>query len=334
VHLATPDADTAPISALATGTRDVDRATLAKHLAAPARWLGDSDFAFKKLDSLLRGNTLAEVAELLRGPRFARAVIAPAFPAQGRVTFGRQQRVRAPDGSLSLVGDGPIDDALTALGVDAARLDVPQVEADADLDAVVDRHFASGRNLLWCGSAGLGRALAARLGAGGAAAWHAPAAVLVVTASHHPVLRDQLAALRERGGVRVCTLDRIGEGAAFEAARMSLDTGRSVVLDLSRRAQAQPAAAADALAQRAARLVAAVERPPALLAIGGDTLLALCRAAGVRKLFALPAPRPGWGHATLRGGRWDGVPCLSRSGAFGGHEELAALLDPLAKDTP
>ena len=51
--------------------------------------------------------------------------------------------------------------------------------------------------------------------------------------------------------------------------------------------------------------------------IGGDTLLALCRASGASALLAHPAVKPGWGCARLIGGTWHGVPCYSRSGAFG-----------------
>ena len=66
--------------------------------------------------------------------------------------------------------------------------------------------------------------------------------------------------------------------------------------------------------------------PLANLVVGGDTLLGLCRAAGVQALLAQPAVRPGWGCARLQGGAWDGVPCYSRSGAFGGADDLLAMI--------
>ena len=63
--------------------------------AAPAApWLaalGGADVAFKKIDSLLRGRTVEDVAACLESGRFASAVIAPGFPAQQRITRGGRQ---------------------------------------------------------------------------------------------------------------------------------------------------------------------------------------------------------------------------------------------------
>ena len=53
--------------------------------------------SFKKIDSLLRGSTAEEIVACLEGGRFRSAIIAPAFPAQGRITRNGQQYWRAPD---------------------------------------------------------------------------------------------------------------------------------------------------------------------------------------------------------------------------------------------
>jgi hypothetical protein len=71
-------------------------------------------------------------------------------------------------------------------------------------------------------------------------------------------------------------------------------------------------------------------RPTNLVVVGGDTLLALCRAADVRSLQASASPRAGWGRAHLVGGLWDGLTCYSRSGAFGPPDDLRALLAALS----
>src|SRR5690606_24619914 len=53
--------------------------------------LHGADLAFKKIDSLLRGGTADEIVACLRSGRFRSAIVAPAFPAQDRVTrLGRQ----------------------------------------------------------------------------------------------------------------------------------------------------------------------------------------------------------------------------------------------------
>ena len=82
-----------PISIVATPTRDVPPETLPSHLQPVLAWLKSGDIAFKKVDSLLRGNTFAEVAWLIESGGFASTIFAPAFPAQGRVTIDDQQWV-------------------------------------------------------------------------------------------------------------------------------------------------------------------------------------------------------------------------------------------------
>jgi uncharacterized protein YgbK (DUF1537 family) len=86
---------------------------------------------------------------------------------------------------------------------------------------------------------------------------------------------------------------------------------------------------AAALLERQAALIAEhAPRPGALVVVGGDTLLALCRALGARGLRSEPAlDRAGWGCARMVGGRWDGVVCHTRSGAFGGPEDLLQVIN-------
>ena len=74
---------------------------------APAAWLdafADAGLAYKKIDSQLRGNTVEEIAACLASGRFASAVIAPAFPAQQRITRdARQYWRRAPSAAWQAV---------------------------------------------------------------------------------------------------------------------------------------------------------------------------------------------------------------------------------------
>ena len=90
-----------------------------------------------------------------------------------------------------------------------------------------------------------------------------------------------------------------------------------------------PSQARAALTRKARRVVDAQPRPGLLVVVGGDTLLALCQATGAHGLRALPCVRPGWGHAQLSGGVWDGVRCHSRSGAFGDRNDLCELLQQI-----
>ena len=342
------EADGAPVSVVSTGTRDVDADTLAARIAPSLRWLAQAGVPFRKVDSLLRGNSLAEVVATARGAGFERVLFAPAFPAQGRFTLDAQLMLGAPQrpaDATPAAHPGPLVAAFAALGVQAltgeaalaalgeaagraacpasgpgtapARTPtpgptvlIPDVRTDADLEALVERALAIGEGILWCGSAGLAQAMerfdAAR--EPGAAPLPSPpadalaGAVLLVTASRHPALRGQLARLQADAPDDAC-----------------------IAIDLAPTDPLAPEAAAEHLARAAARLVAGQRRPAWLAVVGGDTLLALCRAAGVEALAAGTAPRPGWGRATLCGGAWDGLTCFSRSGAFGAPDDLLWL---------
>lgn len=308
----------APVQACATASRDLPPSALAQQLAPCLDWLAGGGLAFKKIDSLLRGNTFAELAWLAHSGRFRRLVVAPAFPAQGRIVAGGVLRLAGAAAQaqvalaerLHAVGALATGDGAFALG--PARVEIPDAASDADLDALMQG--ADGAATLWCGSAGLAAALARVQGLVAPPPQQlAPAAgtVWLVTGTRHPVLRGQLARMAARGWPAHCRF-----------------------VDLAPAGELSPAAATEALAQGAERLLASGPPPSQLVVIGGDSLLALCRAAGVRTLRAGPSPRPGWGCARLAGGRWDGVACLSRSGAFGGPADLLDLLRALAPRLP
>ena len=315
---------------VATGTRDVPPASLPALLAPSVDWLVATGSAFKKIDSLLRGNTFAEIAWLMGSGHFAGVVFAPAFPAQGRFTAQGRHWVAPPhqphgprthelactlqqafaDVGLEAHIPTRVEDSLQ----DAGKVVTPDVLSDHDLN-----HLAAlaagplGQRWLWCGSAGLAWALARQVEttapatAARAAASHlTPGLTLILTASRHPVLREQLSHLP------------------------ALAVGTEV-LDLADAQTISPGEARIQLMQRMHKVIATRPRPAAVVVVGGDTLLALCRAADARSLWASASPRAGWGRARLVGGVWDGLTCYSRSGAFGPPDDLRALLATLSR---
>ena len=92
-----------PVSVVATPTRDVTVSTLGSYLAPVVEWFAAGDLPFKKVDSLLRGNTFAEIAWLLLNASFTRGIFAPAFPAQRRITVADRQWTLDRDGTKSAV---------------------------------------------------------------------------------------------------------------------------------------------------------------------------------------------------------------------------------------
>ncbi len=85
--------------------------------------------------------------------------------------------------------------------------------------------------------------------------------------------------------------------------------------------------AAAAIGALFAGLVARLDRPATLVVTGGETLRGVCDALGANGLDADGEVVPGMPTSLMRGGRWDGMRIVSKSGAFGDADLLSRLLD-------
>jgi uncharacterized protein YgbK (DUF1537 family) len=300
-----PPDDAADDLALDSETRDAEAGEAARRAALLAPWLAGASLAFKKIDSRLRGQPVAEIAATVAAGRFRTAVVAPAFPAQGRVTRGARQFVRRADGGWEDAGvdlRGGLEDlglpVTTAPPRPGGGVFLCDAATEADLAAIAARRPGLAHPVLWCGTAGLARALAGPAGAPRPARLPRPAVVLC--GSPHPASRAQLAALPSAG-------------AAISVHRLQL-------ADESPRG-----AAADALASLVARL-AAGEPPGSAIVTGGETLLRLCQALDATALTVLGEAEPGIAAARFVDGRWAGIPFVAKSGGFGDPFLLCRLL--------
>ena len=102
-------ASTAGSIALDSGTREIERDAAVARVEALARALVGAGIAYKKVDSLLRGHAVAELAACLGLGAWRHCVVAPAFPAQGRITRGGRVLAAPPGGGWSPArgGDPP-----------------------------------------------------------------------------------------------------------------------------------------------------------------------------------------------------------------------------------
>ncbi len=324
----------APVSAVATATRDVPASALDAALAPAIDWLRGAGIAFKKVDSLLRGNSFAETALVARAGGFERVLFAPAFPRQGRYAVGGRLVIAPPGGYAGDAGEGDLDmaAALAAAGITRPMLQLPDTRSDEDLLRIAASALAARAvgPLLCCGSAGLAFALAKVLG-------HEPvlppadppaSPLMLVSASHHAVVRRQWSLLL--AGQQAAIVVRDGDAAALDAACRAMASPFDLALfDLAPAAPMDAAAAAALLAAQLAQIARHAPRPGVLVVVGGDTLRALCRATAATGLLASASARAGWGRARWVGGPWDGLPCHSRSGAFGGEADLAEQIAAL-----
>ena len=205
--------------------------------AAAGRLLAPGTLLYKKIDSTLRGNPAAEIAAacdaMAAGPHgHALALVAPAFPATGRITHGGRVLVHSvrleqtetwrregrgdPDlaamlgtarltnrtVSLKFIRSGELP-ALLRKAADSVGALVCDAETDADLACIAAAGRALGPAVVWAGSAGLARHLGA-LAAQGArdqqgrsarAATRRRGPLVAVVGSMSAVARAQVAAL-------------------------------------------------------------------------------------------------------------------------------------------
>lgn len=309
-------AESAGCLAIDSGTRERSAEAAGRIVGALAPRLVGAGIAFKKVDSLLRGPWAAELAAVLRQGAWDRCVVAPAFPYQGRRTEGGCQLARRGGGWEPVSGD--IAEALRAAGLPARRASVADgpvagvavydAASDADLARVADLGGAD--PVLWCGSGGLAAALARGADAPGDDRLAGP--VLGLFGSDRPETAAQLAAC---GGHHLVLSPQDPDHAGAVAAR--LDRHGVALASLALPEGIAREAAAARIAAAFAGVIDRIPQPGTLLVAGGETLKALCLALGVTRLDVTGQIIPGLPRSTLRGGRWDGLAVVSKSGAFG-----------------
>jgi D-threonate/D-erythronate kinase len=304
---------------------------------APAEpWLaalGGADLAYKKIDSLLRGRTVDEITACLESGQFASAVIAPAFPAQQRITrAGRQFWRPTPTAAWQPVEAEllaelrrrglPIRHAPSSGDVAGDGFFLCDAIAEEDLAAIAHAGGGLTTPMLWIGTAGLARALAGP--AAPAVPTAPPLPLLAVIGSHHPVTLAQTAQLAAHAPEALTTirLDSAHPGTTVEAlaAALSVHGRAALVFALP---DGTGAEIAGPLFDHGMALAIEEIAPPRSLAVtGGATLFRLARALEARSLLVTGELMPGIAVSRLEGGRWPGATVLSKSGAFGAPDLL------------
>lgn len=333
VYWRAPEAGMAGSLAIDSGTRDLDGASARRTVTRLAALLPPiaPGHLFLKLDSLLRGHAAQELAGWQDAAPAARCIIAPAFPHYGRITRNGVQMLRTPEGDRP-VGARLVED-LAALGlpVKTARPGDPvpdgislwDAQTDADLARIVEAGAALPGPTLWCGSGGLARALAGGRPAPRIDAARLPRPVLGLFGTDHAVTRAQIAACPQ---IALSLPDGGADSTTRLAAQMARDGRVLVSLDLPE--GTARAAAAETIAAEYARLLAAMPVPGTLVVSGGETLRALCLALRAERLDLSGEFETGVPCSILRGGRFDGVRVISKSGAFGDPLLLRRLMFP------
>ena len=355
-----PDLQT-PVSfdviSLSTDSRQLTAAEAARRVRHAVHWLQQNGFAapdtlfYKKVDSLMRGHPAVELAAMLDALGLDRALVAPAFPAQGRLTRAGRQVIGAgasarqidlgevfglPHAGAASLHGLPLGQSWTA---GAPGLYIADAQTEADLESLAREMLVQGFHLA-CGSAGLARALQRvnwpnrRPPAGPPARSWPAGPVLVVAGSRAPALLRQVEAARQ-SGIRVVTPGlSFLEGEAFQPEELALAlaetlrAGQPAILTTVGLPAAQHPMGDEMVAGRLAAVAGWLVEAGlvgGLLLTGGDTAAAVCHRLRTSLLELHGEPVPGIACGLLLDGTHPGLPVVTKAGAF--ECDLTSLID-------
>ncbi len=366
------------VLAVSTNSRDLDqreaveRTRRATEAAVAGTNAHDRGWWFKKIDSTLRGHPGAELAAVMSALGVERALVAPAFPAQGRTTVGGRQRVdgiplnrtalaksvSAADVSalfgphvapralcripLSAVHAGP-GGIGRAISEDRRAVFVADAASEEDLQNLVQAALAYDIRLL-CGSAGLSRACARALDLRPTAPTPSVSSshegpILVVAGSRHAATAAQIkAAVQQGSAIALATADiadaeASGDEGVFQAASRRLALGNNVILTAVYTPEtADDSHYASQLARLARRLVDEAA-VGGLVLTGGDTAMATLGALGSTSIWLRGEIEPGIPWGRLWDGRCSGLPVVTKGGGFGSEDALMRCIGRLREES-
>ncbi|MFM9455956.1 four-carbon acid sugar kinase family protein [Streptomyces europaeiscabiei] len=332
------------VSAVDLGSRVLDEEAAASRTWRAARLFAGSELLFKTVDSTLRGHVTAEVRAAWAGSGRRAVVIAPAFPAEGRVTVEGVQYVRGVPVHKSDYARDPVHPvrcsdltmlfpkAVLALPDRAAELPeliengdliVCSATEDGDLDSLV---AAVPRldDVLWVGSPGLAAALARRCTRATGSTASLPARArrpLIVVGSTNPATRRQLATLHTRADAQGVTVS-----ADPAPAVETLRDLTAPILTLQTPDERHTPQTAQVLARSQAAVVKALTEDhtvDALVITGGETATTVLQPLGATGIDLLDEPEPGVVRGSLTGSLPLSV--LIKAGGFGDDALLLRL---------
>jgi uncharacterized protein YgbK (DUF1537 family) len=290
----------------------------------------------KKIDSTLRGNVGQEILATMKYFRRDCAIIAPAFPAMGRtvrdgilewkdcsgagsVDIGellQQQGIPSQRIVMTRVStqDAASEALLGSMNANPGMFIVTDCTEQKDLGILVSSAYHLRQRLLWVGAAGLGMALARKLGSSTpkqSATLSKDASVLFWIGSIHPVTQNQRdVLLKDSAGIEI-----VAEPGTLAIARRAIQEKRRLLLKIE--VEHATRHSLDAFLNGLKDLSVA-----GMLFTGGDTAMLVCNCLGAYAIRLVDEIAPGIPWGNLCGGSFDGLPVATKAGGFGDREAL------------
>ena len=315
----------------------------------------DAEILIKKIDSTLRGNVVAETLAMLETSKRRAAVVAPAFPAQGRTVVNGIVHVKGvPLKDTNFARDALSPPPLDPLDVLFAQADpkaqvcrvaagaavhiVPtagrqifalDTTSDADLRASVQALSAQLKDAVLVGSAGIAEAVAAVCFPRSERVAPTPTVagrLLFVVGSRAQQSAQQVAALMETGDVQ--TIAAPNGRVDIEAAMRSAT--QIVVLKATADAEGREGDATEVARGLADGVAQLLERCPfaAMVATGGDTAVAILQRLSQPALRVMGNLLPGIPFSRIKAGSGD-LWFVTKAGGFGSSDTFVSIAQRL-----
>jgi uncharacterized protein YgbK (DUF1537 family) len=297
---------------------------------------------FKKIDSVFRGNTFAEIEAMMTLFPGRIVLLAPSYPAVGRrVHDGRLFLEDDDDPCLDIASElrsrGMHPVLLKAHGesqekraffrtavAEGRNLILCDSETDPELKTLAAAALSLDREVLWIGSGGLAHAIADTLPvAKRETDDESPRAKTLVfcIGSDHPRTIQQVEHICQRHAV--IRMQNTSDGPQADTIGLQ---STHLLWEIGSRALS--VGTVQMLSQQLRELPS-----PALFLSGGDTAMRICEALGVRFISLHGEIFPGIPWGVLRGGMADGIRVITKSGGFGEIDTLT-LLARICSHTP
>jgi D-threonate/D-erythronate kinase len=348
---------TTQVTALSTRSREFDPEPAKAAVDYACRWVDlhglRSQYLFKKIDSTLRGHIADELSVFVNHFGIERILVSPAFPSQGRTTLHGTHHVHGIPVSRTTFARHNFTDHLPErfrkitdmpkhhIPIEKLRgsqklshkfeqpgMFIPDIQSDVDMLRVVHAALEAGLTH-FCGSAGLGRALAAALGS---KPDHQPAfemcatPLLIVAGSRNQATIDQVEEARKTG-VPVIPLSAPNVDISREV-QFHLSRGKSVIMS-SQTPQTEdftPDAVRGVLGELVREIIEST-RPGMLVMTGGDVAAAVCRELSVTGVTLYGEIEPGMPVGALESTTVSGLPILTKAGGFGDRRAFVRMLE-------
>ncbi|HEY8997444.1 MAG TPA: four-carbon acid sugar kinase family protein [Edaphobacter sp.] len=320
------------VFAVSTASRDIPLPLMEQRLTQAFASLDGKSQVLKKIDSVFRGNTFAEIALAVRLVPDAIVAFAPAFPDLNRFCRDGIQQVRDVSAELHI----PMYDELRREGVDCVvvptyssrekldhalcdllkagnRFFLFDSELHSDLDLIVNVLESLNRKVLWIGSGGLAQSLAESKPQMVRHASSDPlkGRVLFCIGSDHPATQRQLQDLKTHHEVMECSFSERGVFAdeTLIVCQVPRDAGRTAIREL---------------------IAAARTDISCVFLTGGDTAALFCEGMDVEYIEVCDQFAPGVPIGIFRGGSLTGVTVILKSGGFGETDLLTRIAERYA----